>query len=95
MASKLELVRKRGSMRDRLIVALDVDSMDQARSLVERLAGEAGLFKVGPDYRRPKDEVPQQYKSPDLGVWKTAEPLDRVAKGAWWEVFKDETLDEL
>ena len=47
MASKLELVRKRGSMRDRLIVALDVDSMDQARSLVERLAGEAGLFKVG------------------------------------------------
>lgn len=47
MASKLELVRKRGSMRDRLIVALDVDSMDQARSFVEKLAGEVGLFKIG------------------------------------------------
>jgi orotidine-5'-phosphate decarboxylase len=47
MASKLELVRKRGSMRDRLIVALDVDSMEQAKTLVERLAGEVGLFKIG------------------------------------------------
>ena len=35
MASKLELVRKRGSMRDRLIVALDVDSMEQAKTLVQ------------------------------------------------------------
>jgi orotidine-5'-phosphate decarboxylase len=47
MASKLELVRKRGSMRDRLIVALDVDSMEQAKTLVERLAGEVGMFKIG------------------------------------------------
>jgi orotidine-5'-phosphate decarboxylase len=47
MASKLELVRKRGSMRDRLIVALDVDSLDQAKQLVQLLAGEVGMFKVG------------------------------------------------
>lgn len=47
MASKLELVRKRGSMRERLIVALDVDTLDQARDFVQRLAGEVGLFKVG------------------------------------------------
>ena len=47
MASKLELVRKRGSMRDRLIVALDVDSMDQAKTAVRRLSGEVGLFKIG------------------------------------------------
>lgn len=47
MASKLELVRKRVSMRDRLIVALDVDSLNQAASFVEKLAGAVGLFKVG------------------------------------------------
>ncbi|MGH7798861.1 MAG: orotidine-5'-phosphate decarboxylase [Candidatus Binatia bacterium] len=47
MASKLELVRKRGSMRERLIVALDVDTLDQAKGLVQLLAGEVGMFKVG------------------------------------------------
>ena len=47
MASKLELVRKRGSMRDRLIVALDVDSLDQAQKLVKLLASEVGMFKIG------------------------------------------------
>jgi orotidine-5'-phosphate decarboxylase len=47
MASKLELVRKRGSMRERLIVALDVDTLKQAKEFVQMLAGEIGLFKVG------------------------------------------------
>lgn len=47
MASKLELVRKRGSMRDRLIVALDVDSLEQAKQFVKLLAGEIGMFKIG------------------------------------------------
>jgi orotidine-5'-phosphate decarboxylase len=35
------------SSRDRLIVALDVDSRARARSLVEALAPHAGWFKVG------------------------------------------------
>lgn len=47
MASKLELVRKQGSMRDRLIVALDVDSLEQAKQFVQLLAGEVGMFKIG------------------------------------------------
>ena len=47
MASNLELVRARGSMRDRLIVALDIESLDQARELVRLLAGDVGMFKVG------------------------------------------------
>ena len=47
MASKLELVRKRGAMRERLIVALDVDTLDQAQGLVCQLAGEVGMFKIG------------------------------------------------
>lgn len=47
MASKLELVRKRGAMRERLIVALDVDTLDQAQGLVCQLASEVGMFKIG------------------------------------------------
>src|SRR5678815_5571370 len=47
MPSKLELVRSRSSMRERLIVALDVDDLDAAEELVRRLAGEVGMFKIG------------------------------------------------
>jgi len=47
MTSKLELVRKKGSMRERLIVALDVDTLEQATDLVRQLAGEVGMFKIG------------------------------------------------
>ena len=47
MASKLELVRRRGSMRERLIVALDVDNLEQAKDLVRLLAPEVGMFKIG------------------------------------------------
>ena len=47
MPSKLELVRKRASMRERLIVALDVDNLEQAIELVHLLAAEVGMFKIG------------------------------------------------
>jgi orotidine-5'-phosphate decarboxylase len=47
MVSKLELVRKRASMRERLIVALDVDTVAQATDLVRLLGHEAGMFKIG------------------------------------------------
>ena len=35
------------SARDRLIVALDVKTADEARGLVDRLAGRVGMFKIG------------------------------------------------
>jgi orotidine-5'-phosphate decarboxylase len=47
MASNLELVRARGSTRERLIVALDIDGLEQAQELVRLLAGDVGMFKVG------------------------------------------------
>lgn len=47
MASKLELVRRRGSIRERLIVALDVDTLEQASDLVRSLGKEVGMFKIG------------------------------------------------
>jgi orotidine-5'-phosphate decarboxylase len=47
MASSLELVRARTSMRERLIVALDVGDLSEVNELVKRLATEVGMFKVG------------------------------------------------
>ena len=47
MASSLELVRARTSMRERLIVALDVGDLTEVNELVKRLATEVGMFKVG------------------------------------------------
>lgn len=47
MASTLELVRTPISMRDRLIVALDVDDLQRVTALVRLLAGKVGMFKVG------------------------------------------------
>ena len=48
---------------------------------------------VGPDYQRPDMHVPEAYKeNPD---WKPAAPADAIHRGAWWEIFGDERLDQL
>lgn len=47
MASTLQLVRSPGSMRERLILALDVDDLERAKKTVRLLAGAVGMFKVG------------------------------------------------
>ena len=40
--------------------------------------------------------VPAGYKSTnELGAWKEAAPLDNVPKGTWWEIFGDQTLNDL
>lgn len=48
---------------------------------------------VGPDYRRPAVAVPSRFK--EAGEWKPAEPRDDVARGSWWDVYEDPTLNEL
>ena len=47
MASNLQLVRSPASVKERLIVALDVDDLERVKALVKLLAGELGMFKVG------------------------------------------------
>lgn len=47
MASNLQLVRSPTPMRERLILALDVDDLEKARVILKVLAGEIGMFKVG------------------------------------------------
>ena len=55
----------------------------------------AGPLTVGPDYRRPTNSVPEKFKAESLGDWKQGHPLDHVPKGAWWEVFGDDLLNDL
>ena len=68
--------------------------------IISFLSGLALAFAsscaVGPDYVRPTNVAPASYKSTNaLGAWKEAKPLDNVPKGAWWEIFGDETLNDL
>ena len=50
MASGLELVRSPTSMRERLILALDLDDVEEVKKLVSLLAREVGMFKVGKQF---------------------------------------------
>jgi multidrug efflux system outer membrane protein len=47
----------------------------------------------GPDYERPAADAPPAWK--ETGPWKQAAPADAIARGAWWELFGDATLNEL
>jgi len=48
---------------------------------------------VGPNYVRPKAEVPMAYK--ETQGWKVAQPKDEGIRGAWWEIFNDPELNAL
>ena len=47
MVSRLQLVRSPKTVRDRLILALDLDNLERVKKLVRLLSGEIGMFKVG------------------------------------------------
>ena len=48
---------------------------------------------VGPNYLRPKAEIPAGYK--EIDGWKVAQPKDNVLRGTWWEIFNDPELNAL
>ncbi|MGE8064267.1 efflux transporter outer membrane subunit [Pseudomonas sp. NPDC089569] len=59
---------------------------------------------LAPNYEKPEVTTPQAYKeqkaptplgSVEAGNWKTAEPSEAFARGEWWRVFNDTTLDHL
>ncbi len=52
-----------------------------------------GSCTVGPDYVRPKTEVPATYK--EIKGWKKARPRDEISRGRWWKIFGDPRLDSL
>ncbi|HXA37379.1 MAG TPA: efflux transporter outer membrane subunit [Phenylobacterium sp.] len=48
---------------------------------------------LAPPYRTPLAPVPVAYK--EAGPWQPARPADDLSRGAWWELFGDETLNGL
>jgi NodT family efflux transporter outer membrane factor (OMF) lipoprotein len=48
---------------------------------------------MAPDYKPPVVTVPDGFK--EAGPWQPAAPSDQVARGEWWRVFGDSTLDGL
>jgi len=57
------------------------------------LAGATPGCTVGPRYKRPIAEVPNNWKGE--GPWQAAAPKDAIPKGAWWGIFHDAMLDQL
>jgi NodT family efflux transporter outer membrane factor (OMF) lipoprotein len=62
------------------------------------LSAAAGLgvlaaCAVGPNYHRPKFDAAPNYK--EAGDWKPSEPADVLSRGPWWEIFKDDALNQL
>jgi multidrug efflux system outer membrane protein len=55
---------------------------------------------VAPTYEKPSAPTSPAFKelsisSSEAGTWKTAQPSEEVARGQWWTVFGDATLNEL
>ncbi len=64
--------------------------------LATATVASAALPTVGPDYRRPSTPEASGWRDTDnLPAWKIAAPADGLARGAWWRLFSDPTLDEL
>ncbi len=56
---------------------------------------KAGLLTIGPDYKAPTNSAPAEYKAAELGSWKQGQPLDAMPRGTWWQIFGDDTLNNL
>jgi len=73
----------------------------RGRLLAVVAAGLAVACTVGPDYVKPSTLETPAYKEPPpdsftaAGVWKRAQPSDRLLRSKWWEVFGDPELNAL
>lgn len=76
-------------------------------SLLASLLILAGC-SVAPTYERPGMATPAAFKEaplnasasaveakPAAGAWKPAQPAEEIARGEWWKIFNDETLNQL
>lgn len=69
--------------------------MTAARLLVPAaaLAALLSACAVGPDYAKPKLDMPVAWKTE--APWREIAPDDAAAKGPWWQRFGDAQLDQL
>ena len=74
-------------------------SLGLATGLLASLLVLAGC-SVAPTYQRPDVATPAAFKEAPKAVeadpnWKSAQPAEEIARGEWWKIFKDETLNKL
>jgi NodT family efflux transporter outer membrane factor (OMF) lipoprotein len=58
------------------------------------IAGALAACSLAPPYQRPDTAIPPAEYQESQG-WKLATPSDTEARGPWWTVFQDTTLDAL
>ena len=58
------------------------------------LIGALSACSFALTYRIP-DSSPPGPVYQEAGVWQQAQPFDAEARGAWWKLFHDKTLDAL
>jgi len=63
------------------------------KPVVTFLAAALAGCSLAPAYSPPKVAVPAAYK--ETGPWQTSAPADELPRGAWWQVFHDDTLNSL
>jgi NodT family efflux transporter outer membrane factor (OMF) lipoprotein len=68
--------------------------MHPPRTLVLLLGLATSACSLAPHYATPSSAAPADDYS-DSADWKTAQPLDDQARGAWWRLFDDPELDAL
>lgn len=56
--------------------------------------GLAAACSFAPHYSRPSTPPPPPVYQ-EAGGWKTAQPADDHSRGAWWEIYADESLNGL
>ena len=64
-----------------------------ANAMLLSLGLLTACVSVGPNYHRPAVETPPTFK--EAQGWKVAEPRDTQARGNWWDIYNDATLDGL
>ena len=64
-----------------------------ANAMLLSLGLLTACVSVGPNYHRPAVETPPAFK--EAQGWKVAEPRDTQARGNWWDIYNDATLDGL
>jgi NodT family efflux transporter outer membrane factor (OMF) lipoprotein len=64
------------------------------RAAIFSFLGLLGGCSFAPAYRTPSSPPPAEVYA-EAAEWRTAEPLDNRARGAWWTLFQDPQLDTL
>jgi NodT family efflux transporter outer membrane factor (OMF) lipoprotein len=75
------------------VTARDVVRTGSRIAVTAVVAALVSCRAVGPTYERPDAPVPATWAVPE--PWRPADPKDTVARGEWWKVYNDASLDEL